>query len=189
MTNINFTFIETLEGGKTCSGYVPDAQNSRSGVTIATGFDIGQRTPEQLYRLLPRQLAFKLASYCEKTGEKAAAFLASKPLNISESDANTINICYKKTFINSLVQSYNKASNKPFNQLPEQAQTVIASVAFQYGNLAKRCPKFWQTAVTQNWANMGKELENFGDRYPSRRKQEAAYLKGINHNTQKGIAA
>ena len=39
---IDFTFIEKLEGYR-LEGYVPDAENSQSGVTIASGFDLGQR--------------------------------------------------------------------------------------------------------------------------------------------------
>jgi type VI secretion system secreted protein VgrG len=38
---IDFSFIGQLEGNKT-EGYVPDPENSNSGVTIASGFDIGQ---------------------------------------------------------------------------------------------------------------------------------------------------
>ncbi len=38
---IDFKFIEKLEGSAR-KGYVPDPDNSKSGVTIACGFDIGQ---------------------------------------------------------------------------------------------------------------------------------------------------
>ncbi|WP_393941438.1 pesticin C-terminus-like muramidase, partial [Shewanella sp. S23-S33] len=44
MTQVNFGFISGLEGGPILQGYVPDPKNSNSGVTIATGFDLGQRS-------------------------------------------------------------------------------------------------------------------------------------------------
>jgi hypothetical protein len=44
---IDYSFIEKLEGN-TCIGYVPDPENSQSGVTIACGFDIGQRSKNEL---------------------------------------------------------------------------------------------------------------------------------------------
>ena len=60
-------------------------------------------------------------------------------------------------------------------------QTVIASVAFQYGYLAKRCPNFWRYAITQNTQAMIRELVDFGDRYTTRRWREASYLKQAGH--------
>lgn len=183
MTKINFEFISTLEGGLALTGYVPDASKSKSGVTIATGFDLGQRSTTDLLQLLPENLALKLSDYCLLQGEQAAQQLIDKPLTVSKSEATTINTCYKQTFINKLKHSYNQRSNVTFEQLPEQAQTVIASVAFQYGNLAKRCPTFWKYAVAQNWLAMVNELRHFGDRYPNRRHKEADYfIQGKNIN-------
>ena len=65
----------------------------------------------------------------------------------------------------------------PFDRIPDQVQTVIASVAFQYGDLSGRCPHFWSTAIRQNWSAMINELEHFGDSYGPRRLREAAYLR------------
>ena len=42
MSNINWDFILEQEGFET-TGYVPDADNSKSGVTIASGLDLGAR--------------------------------------------------------------------------------------------------------------------------------------------------
>ena len=40
MSNIDWDFILEQEGFR-LKGYVPDAKNSKSGVTIASGFDLG----------------------------------------------------------------------------------------------------------------------------------------------------
>ena len=39
---IDFDFIKDREGFET-KGYVPDPEGSQSGVTIASGFDLGQK--------------------------------------------------------------------------------------------------------------------------------------------------
>ncbi len=44
-TNVDFTFIASMEGNQWLRGYVPMKSNKvlgRSGMTVATGFDIGQ---------------------------------------------------------------------------------------------------------------------------------------------------
>jgi len=176
-TKVNFGFISGLEGGPTLTGYVPDPEHSKSGVTIATGFDIGQRSVEDLQKLLPQSLLSKLSPYCQVTKHSAKAALNTWPLTITGDEAEVIDLCVKSQLLEQLADRYNRSSDVPFNELSEHEQTVVASVAFQYGNLAKRCPSFWQTAITQDWQAMGAELCNFGDRYPTRRMREADYLK------------
>lgn len=65
-----------------------------------------------------------------------------------------------------------------FKDLPAQAQTVIASVSYQYGTLSTKAPKFWAEVIVQDWEAAIKILNKFGDKYPTRRKKEAALLKG-----------
>jgi Bacterial toxin homologue of phage lysozyme, C-term len=52
---IDFDLISELEGGQRLEGYVPLDKQGRpslnSGVTIATGFDIGQRSPLEIDRM------------------------------------------------------------------------------------------------------------------------------------------
>ena len=174
---VNYSFISELEGGAQLIGYVPDAANSKSGVTIATGFDIGQRSREDLRLLFPEKLAIKLRPYSLLKGLDAQAELDKSPLAISKHEAQMIDAWVRFDVVESLMNQYNKHSAIKFEQLPEPMQTVIASVAFQYGNLAKRCPNFWRTAITQNTQAMIDELVNFGDRYTTRRWREATYLQ------------
>ncbi|MFT6386702.1 MAG: hypothetical protein ACJAUP_000070 [Cellvibrionaceae bacterium] len=44
---IDYKFLSDLQGGSKKQGYVPAAGVSKSGVTIATGFDLGQRKEEE----------------------------------------------------------------------------------------------------------------------------------------------
>ena len=41
---VNWKFIGEQEGAGVCTGYVPVAATSNSGVTIATGADLGQQS-------------------------------------------------------------------------------------------------------------------------------------------------
>jgi len=70
MSNIDFDFILKQEGFET-QGYVPDAENSNSGVTIASGFDLGARTIEDL-KGLPETIVEKLKPFLGFTKLKAA---------------------------------------------------------------------------------------------------------------------
>ncbi|GAD61423.1 pesticin C-terminus-like muramidase [Aquipseudomonas alcaligenes] len=174
---IDFTFIARLEGGPATRGYVPDAANSRSGVTIAIGFDLGQRHLQDLQSLgLDAGLVQRLSPYLGLTGQQAAARLAQQPLTVSAAEAEAIDEAFKRPFIERLAAAYTKASGGDFGALPTAAQTVIASVAFQYGDLASRTPNFWKQVVAHDWAAACANLQNFGDRYATRRRQEAALL-------------
>lgn len=49
--SIDYKFLSQLEGGSKTAGYVPAAAVSKSGVTIATGFDLGQRDEADLKKI------------------------------------------------------------------------------------------------------------------------------------------
>ncbi len=56
-----------------------------------------------------------------------------------------------------------------------EATTVIASVAFQYGDLESRTPNFWKQVISGDWEAAEANLRNFGDNYGTRRVKEADY--------------
>ncbi|TNC84817.1 MAG: peptidase [Thalassolituus sp.] len=180
---IDYKFLSELEGGSRTTGYVPAARVSKSGVTIATGFDLGQRNESDLNKLkLDADLISRLKPYLGVKGLPASTLLKTSPLVINSEQAKSIDIAVKSAHINSLMQVYNSASknNKKFSELPSEAQTVIASVSFQYGvGLSFRAPKFWKAVVAQDWVETVKVLKAFGDAYPTRRKKEAALLERV----------
>lgn len=65
---INYGFIQTLEGNSNI-GYVPDPEHSKSGVTIASGFDLGARRLSDLIGL-PKTIIDKLAPYLSLKGTR-----------------------------------------------------------------------------------------------------------------------
>jgi hypothetical protein len=181
--NIDFSFISSLEGGQQLTGYVPASGVSNSGVTVATGFDLGARNEADLKKLnLSLSLITKLKPYLGLKKTAASTALKNSPLAITKADADSIDKAVKSEATNLLIQRYNaaiKPTQNNFSQLPKEAHTVIASVAYQYGNLATRAPKFWKAVTDQDWADTVKKLKNFGDQYPTRRNKEATLLQGI----------
>lgn len=180
---IDYTFLSELEGGNKTKGYEPAASVSRSGVTIAIGFDLGQRHERDLQSLqLDPQLVSKLKPYLGIKGAAAQSLIKRSPLTITPFHAQSINKAVKASHINQLKMKYDAAagSNKKFFDLPTEAQTVIASVSFQYGvGLNARTPKFWKAITANDWPETVNILKSFGDAYPSRRLKEASFLERI----------
>ena len=179
---IDWPFIEQLEGYERV-GYVPREADGvtpldQSGVTIASGFDLGQHDRAYMVNIgLPTYLVDILTPYTGLKRWDAVNFLNANPLILSDSDAQTINRKVKPDKAREIMNRYNASSSVPFNQLPKGAQTVITSVAFQYGsNLASETPTFWGLVTRQDWDGTIRELRDFGDRYPTRRNKEADYL-------------
>lgn len=181
--NIDYKFLSDLEGGSKTTGYVPAAGVSKSGVTIATGFDLGQRNESDLKSLkLDATLIAKLKPYLGLKSTDAQTLLKKTPLSITVVQAQAIDKAVKSAHITKLKTKYDTVpgNKKKFFDLPSEAQTVIASVSFQYGvGLDIRAPKFWKVVTAQNWQEAIKILKAFGDAYPTRRKKEAALLEKI----------
>lgn len=174
---INHKFISVLEGNSTV-GYVPEPDGGaiESGVTIASGFDIGQRTVDELDDAFAVELADKLAPYAGLTGYAAIRALEDKPLEIANFEADIINEHAHKKATKLLLDDWHKTDAPPFGSIHPALQTVIASVAYQYGDLPTRTPNFWRQATTGDINGMLGNLCNFKDRFPSRRRKEAKYL-------------
>lgn len=177
---IDWNFISRCEGGCHTTGYVPAAATSKSGVTIATGVDIGQRSVGDVGRWpIPEALKARLVLYCGLTGAAAKDALARRPLTVSAEEARLLDEVVAEPLLRTLIGNYNAATAEgSFEALPGGIQTALASVAFQYGPyLAKRTPKFWAAATAADWPRSVAELENFGDAYPTRRRSEAALIR------------
>ncbi|TVR97801.1 MAG: peptidase [Rhodospirillales bacterium] len=183
---IDWSFISQLEGGRRLTGYVPAAAFSQSGVTVATGCDLGQRSRAEIDALnIPESLKAKLRPYADLKTAAAEAMLRQQPLTLTAAEAEALDEAVKQPIVDALETRYDAAvSSSPgrltFARLPHPAQTVIASVAFQYGaNLPARTPRFWRAVTAQDWAEAVRELRNFGDAYPTRRRREANLLNTV----------
>ena len=179
LKGIDWDFISKKEGGSKTDGYVPNPEGSKSGVTIATGFDLGARNAEDL-KGLPLSLKEKLSPYLGLQGMVASEYLETRPLTITGSEAKLIDKKSKGGAVKKLKAEWNKNAaimkTPMFEDLTGAQKTIAASVAFQYGSLAK-APKFRAAAQEGRWDDVQGELRNFGDDYASRRTSEADYLQ------------
>jgi hypothetical protein len=188
---IDMQFLTRLEGSVSC-GYVPTHRRGprkgeaigQSGVTIGVGCDLGGRCEADLRRLgLPCELVDKLRPYLGKRRREAQQVLASRPLRLSDAEAALLSAAIADEIFARLAARYDRAvadvpGARLFHELPWQAQTAIASVAYQYGdNLPRATPRFWAKAVAQDWSALAHALENFGDAYAPRRQQEARLVR------------
>jgi hypothetical protein len=171
------SFIAELEG-RSLTGYVPhlDGGPVESGVTVASGFDIGQRSVDELDDAFSCGLADKLSRYVGATGGEAVQILARYPLRITERECGIINEFAHTQAVQRLLDDWPRSAI-PFECLADECQTVIMSVAFQYGDLPTRTPNFWRQVTTGDWVGALRNLRDFGDAYPTRRNKEADLLE------------
>ena len=168
---IDFNFIQKLEG-YSLTGYVPAF--GRSGVTIAGGFDIGQRSIDEIEKAFDEDLVSKLEPYVGLKRTDADLELDRIPLLITNSEALAINEYAHNQARERLLHDW--CGSVPFDSLSMECQTVVASVAFQYGSLSARCPNFWRQVTNGDWFEAYNNLRDFGDDYQTRRHKEAALL-------------
>jgi hypothetical protein len=175
MAQIDWAFIGTLEGEAIRTGYVP---SDNSGVTIATGVDLGPKGMAELLALnLGAALTGKLQPYLGLRGGAARGKLASLPLTLSAEEVARLDAAERAILVGALVPKFNAASASDFDALSRAQQTVIASVAYQYGvGLDQATPNFWRQVTTGDWPGALANLRNFGDAYATRRNKEADYL-------------
>jgi type VI secretion system secreted protein VgrG len=172
-SNIDFDFILEQEGFET-QGYVPEVTRSKSGVTIASGFDLGARNENDL-KGLPQDIIDTLKPYLGVKGTEAENIAGA--LNITEEQGKIINEFAKKQAVKNLKTKWEETTKTSFDKLPKEKATVLASVAFQYGDLESQTPNFWRQTTNNQWMEAYNNLLNFGDIYKSRREREAEYLK------------
>jgi murein DD-endopeptidase MepM/ murein hydrolase activator NlpD len=180
--NIDFKFIREQEGGSFVDGYVKGASAGETGVFIATGFDLGARDEKGLKGLnLPADLVKKLQPYLGKVRADALDFLKDNPLKITKQEAGLIDDAWMSHVVDSLVASYDnavkaKGGKTDFGDLVPEVQTVIASMAFQHGDLAKERAQFWELIVVHDFYGAVHDLRNFKDAQRERRNAEADLL-------------
>jgi len=158
----NFTdklhsILKTFEATK-LSGYVPTPS---SGVTIATGFDLGQHNKQDIKNLnLPKALEDKLLPYAGSSDAKKAA-----NLTITAEEAALLD----KSVIDSKLNSFNAAYVTKFGESPNQSldentRLALASAFFNMGPgmlNAEKNPSMFKALQSKNPALIQKEIANF----------------------------
>ncbi|EFC42738.1 pesticin domain protein [Naegleria gruberi] len=169
-------------------GYVPQSKSGtvvgKSGVTVGTGFDIGQQNVKGLKSLgLSPSLVDKLSPYTGLKQQAAKNFLSKNPLSLSPAEAKAIDKAVMDKSLASLAKDYEAAAAKNpnavknFKDLPSSVQSVAYSVQHQYGSIKKATPGFFGQLTKNDYKGMVNNLRNFGDKYSTRRNREADHLE------------
>ncbi|MGH7122979.1 MAG: pesticin C-terminus-like muramidase [Stellaceae bacterium] len=192
-SKVNWAKIGEWEGNR-LAGYVPKNSDGGvlgvSGVTIGMGVDLGQMDEKTIDGLeIPQDLKDRLRPYLGLRGDAAEAALEA-PLTISPDEADQLNAAVEAGKADLLRERYDAAVGQGgcgFDDLPARAQTVIASVAFQWGSIWARSappeiPAFWVAVTEQDWEKAVAVLRAWapqpwrGAIYRTRRLSEADYL-------------
>ncbi|WP_193744581.1 pesticin C-terminus-like muramidase [Dickeya zeae] len=180
--NIDISFLRESEGMRT-DGYVPLNKDGtpveNSGVTIGMGIDLGQREAKDLIRDgVPSSIVEKLKPYMKLKKTSALQKIREMPLRLTSNEINILSNIYIQKSLKSLETEFdNESKGVKFSQLPANTRTMILDLAHQYGNLKLKTPKTWGFIINQQWDELVRELNNFHDKYPTRREREAKLIK------------
>lgn len=192
---IDWEFIRSLEGKLITTGYVPHTRDGRvigrSGVTIASGFDIGQWTEKEIYALpLSLALRVKLYPYVQRRAETALSYIKDHPLVISTDEANQIDRALKMNLVSRFDTIYKLRTGNNFGAgdiVHERLRTVVISLVVNFGpNIPNTLPKTFKVICRCVKTGDNTELVNWLRHFPSknpelkkRRTREADYLSGV----------
>lgn len=195
---IDWRFVETLEKKYVLKGYVPKNKKGevigKSGVTVSTGVDVGQLSPAELVNLfggLPRTRSQKLIEslmpYTGLKGKEAVLALIHFPLELKQEDAVLLAERVKEKHKNELIEDWNGKSFVNFWNLPDEMQTVLFSLCYNFGaRLSHSLPntfKVMKIAAEKKEYNLAVDwLKSFPSKNPElvkRRQKEAEYLEKL----------
>lgn len=192
-SRIDFAAVSQFEGKQRLDGYVPMSKGQvagRSGVTIATGWDIGQMNKQEIKALnLPPALEQKVLPYAGKVKGEAVEALQAQPLAISRDEANLIDQKIKAKHLDAAIRSWDagKDGQPPtvkFAELTSAQQTVLFSRTFHQGvGMANTATArdFYAAAQRGDWQQAEAELRDYpaakAGWYKNRVNAEADLLK------------
>jgi hypothetical protein len=176
-----------IEGEGFRKGYVPiDKRTGKiigtSGVTIATGVDLGTKDRKFFEDIgVSEGIILKLEPFFQLKGEEALK--NAKKLELSASEVKEVDTAIRKKYTNDVINAYEKDSGKNFEDLTSAQQTITASVALQHGDLKTSAPDFWDQVLNDEWDDVIANLRDWdGTGKPSqtqtRRDKEANLLEG-----------
>lgn len=165
-TKVNFAALAGFEGGQQTKGYVPRA--GKSGVTVATGVDIGQMSENQVRGLgLSNDLTNRLLPYANKQRSAAEAALKKKPLNISQEEADALDEVVQERHLQATRDEWNRRrpeGGTAFEDLSSAQQTVLLSRTYHQGvgmPDIRTSRAFYNDAQHGRWEEVESDLRSY----------------------------
>jgi hypothetical protein len=191
-TRVDFAFIASLEGDQWLRGYVPmknDKVLGKSGMTVASGFDLGQWTVAEFQQFgFPAALMNKIRPFASphrfKGMHKAqVAAMVAKLGPVPELTKVEADLCDGAVFgriLGDAIRAWNSAKGTAvpvFSKLPAGWQTVWLSRVYQEGPSPKSSDAiaFRNAATSGNWQQAIAKLRAYSD-YKKRANAEADLL-------------
>lgn len=155
-----------------------------SGVTVATGVDLGQTDAATLTRLgVSASLVDRLRPYLERRKADAVRALHDAPLTLWAEEADSLDTAMLGHHVSMISRRYDRdAGAGAFEALPWQAQSVVVSLLYQRGvNSPSRFPHTWASLVRGDWADAAARLSNgaLWEGYQHRRSLEGRLLREL----------
>ena len=184
------SILGRFEGKAIKTAYVPKDKAGQvlgvSGVTIGTGFDLGQQAPKEIEKLdLPEALREKLMPYAGLKQEAAVKKLAESPLELSDEEVATLDKAVHEKYIKETESMF----GPNFTVIPKQAQAVAVSLHYQFGRPRRAASPAlgmaWDALKKQSYKAAAEYLSGAqgwsADHrlYMGRRRQEAGLLLEI----------
>jgi hypothetical protein len=193
---IDYKVIATLEGGQKLKAYIPNNNGKvigKSGVTVATGVDLGQHRKSAMMKWdIPKSLRNKILPYAGKKKNEALEYLREHPLEITKEEATALDRVLHSNILADLVSWYDRdTKGSRFGELPEEAQTVLFSATYNMGYVPKAAPRFWGKMIEQDWEGASKLLQAWptsSKGLKNRREREGEYLEAAITTPQAGTA-
>ena len=181
--------LERFEGKGIAKGYVPADKSGKafgaSGVTVATGVDLGQQTKEGLAAMgIPAAVISRLAPYLGAKREEAQYLLAREPLHLTQEEVDVIDRAVHAKYIDQAAGLFGRDA---FEAAPREVQAVAVSLHYQFGTPARKASpaleNAWNAMRRGNYAYAAVELRDPSgwsiphQQYIKRRAAEAALLE------------
>ncbi|WP_051350072.1 pesticin C-terminus-like muramidase [Dyadobacter alkalitolerans] len=188
MTKYTFTYHQEI--GHQGQSLVPHFPGGRSGVTIGPGYDMGHRTPQEIYTDLTNagidpETAYAFIDAAEKTGPEAASWVAERGgIFITEQQQRNL-------FENVLVPEYEQRTidqienfatahagsipeNVNWESLTGRQKQILFDYVYNTGSLA-RFPELTTAVLNEDWETVSLHYERFSDDQPLVYRNEMFY--------------
>lgn len=176
------TFLEQQEGFK------PKAYlDTRGNPTIGMGVNLGAFDVKSLRDTgVSENVISKVLPLLGTKGELAKQRIKDYPVSLDEDEALELSKAIKQASKDTLESQYKTETGASLEDLPVQARTVMLSLAYNFGDIKKKLPTFWDYATMGRWDEASNFLEKQTWKQPeltARRQKEAALLKEIAPDT------
>lgn len=156
-----------------------------SGVTIGIGLDLGQQSEADLERMgVSADLRTLFRPYLGRRKEAACSSLRLAPFSLTDAQCDALDAAVHADYIRRAAALYDRHAEKPFEDIPAQAQTVLVSLFYHLGSPFPSAghsgyPKLWGHLIRGDWAAAAGELQHGFTRFASRRAREGKLLEEL----------